>query len=155
MVVTKADDWIGDSGTNVHVCQSRDLFVEFTPGSHLLKGVSSADAVYGSGTVELIACAGERKTPIWLLNVLYMPSSLHNLLSLVRLEEAGHQVMMSSGKLEVQAPAGHTFLTGARTTLRLYRMDVTEVPHVEAHSAEAKVCGCVPPARHGQRHGSH
>ncbi|KAH9912586.1 uncharacterized protein B0H18DRAFT_889730, partial [Fomitopsis serialis] len=80
-----ADDWLGDTGTTVHVARCREHFSDYrtTPGA-TLNGAGST-TVLGRGTIRMIADIDGQQKTITLKDVVHAPAIPHNLVSLGRL----------------------------------------------------------------------
>ena len=82
------DSWLADSATSSHICNNKNVFVQFTPLHTHVKGVGGVFvSAEGQGTMHLMSCVNENKIQIMLSNVLYVPSAPNNLFSVMRLDE--------------------------------------------------------------------
>ena len=82
--------WIADSRSTTHISKDKALFQEMIPIQKEIQGIGNHMIMaYGTGTVELQACIGNRTSIITLRNVLYTPDAIHNLFSLTHLDRDG------------------------------------------------------------------
>ena len=89
------DSWLADSATSSHICNNKNVFVQFTLVHTHVKGVGGVFvSAEGQGTVHLISHINNNKIQIVLSNVLYVPSAPNNLFSVMRLDKLeGHAIM--------------------------------------------------------------
>ncbi|KAF3065653.1 hypothetical protein CFAM422_009504 [Trichoderma lentiforme] len=93
-------DWVYSNNSNVHICNDRRWFTEFTP----FKSVTSSGAVEGVGTVSLpVKRDPDMRGPqahhlLRLTNVLYTPSSDINILGEPLFEIASRLTLRSTPK---------------------------------------------------------
>ena len=72
------DSWLADSATLSHICNNKNVFVQFTPVQTHIKGVGGVFvSAEGRGIVHLISQINKNKIQIVLSNVLYVPSALN------------------------------------------------------------------------------
>ncbi|OQE34373.1 hypothetical protein PENCOP_c018G00907 [Penicillium coprophilum] len=82
--------WILDTGSSSHVCNNRDLFVEYTPTITYLTTGDSTTEVLGRGTVKLIGRHPVKgRMEITLSDALYSPGFHTNLVSYAMLMKKG------------------------------------------------------------------
>jgi hypothetical protein len=106
--VTKGDNydpfkfypWTVDSATTSHITYDKSAFIEYTPIKPIpVKGLGNNTVpAYGRGTIEILTSASHDARTILLYNVLYVPDTQDNLLSIARVDKAGGQVRFSHGK---------------------------------------------------------
>lgn len=94
---SNATSWIIDSGASHHIVGNKELFVkgsltESRPISILL-GTNERVSSYYNGTINLCT---ENGTKIKLVNVLYCPEIRNNLLSVLRIQEKGYEVIFKN-----------------------------------------------------------
>ncbi|KAJ3473639.1 hypothetical protein NLI96_g12899 [Meripilus lineatus] len=83
------DLWIGDSGTQSHICKHRELFETYTPTpNRFIKGAGRCPSL-GRGTVRISFIVDGKHIPITLLDVIHAPEMPQNLISFGRLTNAG------------------------------------------------------------------
>src|ERR1700678_2140329 len=92
--------WTVDSATTSHITYDKSVFIEYTPIKPILvKGLGNNTVpAYGRGTIEILTSASHDARTILLYNVLYVPDTQDNLLSIARVDKAGGQVRFSHGK---------------------------------------------------------
>ncbi|KAL1944894.1 hypothetical protein VTO73DRAFT_2514, partial [Trametes versicolor] len=119
-----ADDvWIADSGTTSHVARERRAFVEYesTPG-RTLHGAGTTP-ILGRGSIKMRFVHGGKATTLMLRNVLHAPGVPYNLLSIGRVEAAGHKVEMDGGELRLRNEKGRVYGSGRRIGNYLYQVE--------------------------------
>ena len=77
-------DWLADTATTSHVTHQREAFIDYTPmGNSSVTGVGGKEAVImGHGTVELKLTCNGAEYILRLENVLHVPGTQNNLISL-------------------------------------------------------------------------
>ncbi|CAI5979031.1 unnamed protein product, partial [Closterium sp. NIES-65] len=88
----RTSSWLVDSGASSHICSDRSLFSSLKkPNEEILVRFGGGETykVLGVGTVVATLRSPTSKTTIQLDNVLFLPSSVHNLLSVRALGAAG------------------------------------------------------------------
>ncbi|CAI5937048.1 unnamed protein product [Closterium sp. NIES-65] len=88
----RTSSWLVDSGASSHICSDRSLFSSLKkPNEEILVRFGGGETykVLGVGTVVATLRSPTSETTIQLDNVLFLPSSLHNLLSVRALGAAG------------------------------------------------------------------
>jgi hypothetical protein len=77
-------DWLADSATTSHITHQREAFTSYTPlGKGSVTGVGGKQAtIAGQGTVELVSTCNGQEFTLLLQNVLYVPGTRNNLISL-------------------------------------------------------------------------
>lgn len=99
------NQWILDTGANIHLTYDRTIFTEFTEitGHSPIKGVGGSTLhVQGKGTVRIeVSIHGQYKT-ITLSDVLYTPGGEFNLLSLTMLLKKKARIIMEGECCEIQ-----------------------------------------------------
>lgn len=96
---TKLSDWWYDSGATVHVCNDKSQFKsyeEVVNGQKVLMGDHDSAKVLGKGSVELNFTSGKK---LLLVNVLYVPDIIKNLVSANLLCKKGFKVVVESDKI--------------------------------------------------------
>ena len=77
-------DWLADSTATLHICKSRDTFIEYNAESR--KAIVSVGgvkaAIKGQGTVHLLSKCNGHLYSLTLENLLHIPINRNNLLSL-------------------------------------------------------------------------
>ncbi|KAL7614579.1 hypothetical protein Lser_V15G09140 [Lactuca serriola] len=89
--------WVFSTGASVHVCNSRDKFVDYRPvtGKHVSQLDNSKVNVSGIGSVTLRFTSGQTVT---LKDVVHIPSFINCFVSVGRFVEEGFAVSFDSGK---------------------------------------------------------
>ncbi|CAI5976187.1 unnamed protein product [Closterium sp. NIES-65] len=88
----RTSSWLVDSGASSHICSDRSLFSSLKkPNEEILVRFGGGETykVLGVGTVVATLRSPTSETTIQLDNVLFLPSSVHNLLSVRALGAAG------------------------------------------------------------------
>jgi hypothetical protein len=88
--ITK-DSWVADSATTSHICNKRESFNSYVPlTSKSIEGLGGKSiSALGIGKVD-IKCKVEGKIVTnSLQNVLYAPDAVNNLISIIKLDNAG------------------------------------------------------------------
>ncbi|CAI7842830.1 unnamed protein product [Closterium sp. NIES-54] len=88
----RTSSWLVDSGASSHICSDRSLFSSLKkPNEEILVRFGGGETykVLGVGTVVATLRSPTSETTIQLNNVLFLPSSVHNLLSVRALGAAG------------------------------------------------------------------
>lgn len=115
-----------DSGATTHVARDRIQFRDYseTPGK-IIKGVGGHDIPQlGEGTVPILARLDRGPpVPLTLTHVAHVPSATHNLVSVARLTESGHNIAFRGQSVEVRSARGELLMTGTKAG-RLYRLAV-------------------------------
>jgi hypothetical protein len=76
-------DWLADSATTSHVTHQCEAFISYTPmGDATITGVGGKATIAGRGTIELILTCNGQKYLLTLENVLHVPETKNNLISL-------------------------------------------------------------------------
>jgi hypothetical protein len=99
-----------DSAANRHVFHDRSAFENYTTITPLaVKGFGKnlSTAAIGLGTVRLRCKYGDRTSSILLTNVLHIPAARSNLVSGVRLDNAGVSTTLQNGTVVLSARAPH------------------------------------------------
>ncbi|CAI7767944.1 unnamed protein product [Closterium sp. NIES-54] len=92
----RTSSWLVDSGASSHICSDRSLFSSLKkPNEEILVRFGGGETykVLGVGTVVATLRSPTSETTIQLDNVLFLPSSVHNLLSVRALGAAGVAVL--------------------------------------------------------------
>jgi hypothetical protein len=96
------DDCHHDSGANRHVFHDRSVFEKYTSIEPLaVKGFGHnlSTAAIGRGTVRLICSFRNRPSSVLLTNILHIPAARSNLISGVRLDNAGVTATLGNGSI--------------------------------------------------------
>ncbi|GJY41386.1 retrovirus-related pol polyprotein from transposon TNT 1-94 [Tanacetum coccineum] len=115
-----ANGWYLDSGATVHVCDSRDKFVDYqkvTGKQVIMANIDRAD-VCGFGTVKLKFTSGNVVT---LQNVYHVPSNPKCLISVSKLDENGFKITFESRKVVISKNG--VFVRKGYTLGGMYRVD--------------------------------
>ncbi|PWA42899.1 Copia-like retrotransposon [Artemisia annua] len=157
-----ANGWYLDSGATVHVCDSRDKFVDYhkVTGKQVVMANSDRADVCGFGTVKLKFTSGKVVT---LQNVYHVPSIPKCLISVSKLDEHGFKITFESRKVVISK---HGVFVGKGYYLGgMYRVDdssvsvgkiqklnvsVVELPHFETTENSIFVNGLL--TRGGRRY---
>ena len=116
-------DWLADTATTSHITNMRDAFTTFEPLNRNVSGVGNTKtSAEGRGTVNLTTQFDNHKYLLTLQDVLYVPSNLHNLLSLGRWDSAGGLYQGGNGTLALIAKNGQTVATGTKINNHLYKI---------------------------------
>ncbi|KAI0729564.1 hypothetical protein C8Q72DRAFT_777808, partial [Fomitopsis betulina] len=85
LVALDADDWLGDTGTTVHVARQREDFFDYrtTPGATL--NGAGLTPILGCGLIRVLVDVDSEQRAITLRDVVHAPSIPHNLILLGRL----------------------------------------------------------------------
>ena len=120
-------DWLGDSATTSHVTNRRDAFTTFRPlRDTTVSGVGNVKTdAKGKGTVKLASRYNNHQYIIELKNVLYIPTTKKNLISLGRWDKAGGCYTGGGGKLTLITKSGKPVAQGTQIENNLYKMEVT------------------------------
>ena len=84
-------EWLANSATTSHITNQQDAFISYeTLGNSTVTGVGGQEAIIaGKGTVELISTCNNHEYVLTLKNVLHVPGTRNNLISLGRWDAAG------------------------------------------------------------------
>lgn len=117
-------DWLADSATTSHVTNRRDLFENYTPLQKSVCGVGNVlTCAEGKGDIKVKTKVRGKEYNLTLRDVLYIPTTQQNLLSLGRWDNAGGNYHGGQGKLMMNASNGETVVTGTRIKNNLYKLD--------------------------------
>ncbi|KAI3748019.1 hypothetical protein L6452_10830 [Arctium lappa] len=114
--------WYLDSGSTIHVCDSRSKFSEYNPiddGRHIVTANRGRAVIAGIGTVHLRFSSGKTLT---LRNVLHVPTVCKCLVSLSKLDENGIGIAMEAGKIVFHKR--QRFFGKAYRQLGMYRLSL-------------------------------
>ncbi|CAI7876852.1 unnamed protein product [Closterium sp. NIES-54] len=107
----RTSSWLVDNGASSHICSDRSLFSSLQqPTDDIIVRFGGGETykVLGVGTVVATLCSQTSETTIQLDNVLFLPSSVHNLLSVRALGAAGIAVSFPiAGRVELKTDAVH------------------------------------------------
>ena len=90
-------DWAVDSGCSAHMCNNKNLFVDFQQVSGFVEAAGKPAQVCGIGTVKFVAVVKSEQVTVTLVNTLFIPSLPVNLISQAKLDVAGMYVNSKSG----------------------------------------------------------
>ncbi|CAI5530823.1 unnamed protein product [Closterium sp. Naga37s-1] len=107
----RTSSWLVDSGASSHICSDRSLFSSLQqPTDDIIVRFGGGETykVLGVGKVVATLRSQTSETTIQLDNVLFLPSSVHNLLSVRALGAAGIAVSFpTAGRVELNTDAAH------------------------------------------------
>nr|GAT55525.1 predicted protein [Mycena chlorophos] len=93
--------WLLDSGSSIHVANDRSIFQTYTAlQGHHVYGIGKLSAP-GEGSVRLQFTIDGRVNTVTLLNVVYLPSSPHNIISLGKMHRAGYSLAFPLGSEDI------------------------------------------------------
>ena len=120
-------DWLADTATTSHITHQREAFSSYTPlGKSSVTGVGGKEAaVIGKGTVELVSTFSGQKFNLLLQNVLHVPGTRNNLISLGRWDAAGGRYVGGKGKITLITQNGQQVAQGTKIDNNLYKMRLT------------------------------
>src|SRR6202789_134191 len=120
-------EWLADTATTSHVTHQRQAFVDYTPMENCsVTGVGGKEAnIAGRGTVELNSICNGITYAIRLENVLHVPGTRNNLISLGRWDEAGGTYSGGNGEITLITTDGRPIAHGNKIQNHLYNMDIT------------------------------
>ena len=99
-MVTNTKDWMVDFGATRHICGNRSAFTSYITvkkeEKQVFMGDSRSSSVIGKGKVLLNLTSGK---VLALNDVLHVPDSRWNLVSMPLLEKAGVKIMFESDKI--------------------------------------------------------
>ena len=133
-------DGILDTGASDHFCPERDKLVNYK--SKTPSPIQAADGrsfyAIGEGDLHCWMTNGNKRTQVTLNKVAHAPDMANTLISLGRLDDAGHVAIIADGKCKIQKRDG-AMLGVAQKRDRLYRLQLElEQPKV-ANIAVKKV----------------
>jgi len=100
--------WVTDTSSSVHLTNTRDVFI--TPVHKVIKGIGDhAVIAEGIGTVELQTYVTDKTFVIALGDVYYVPSAVHSILSLTRLDRDGGSFASGHGQTKLYSKDGTLF----------------------------------------------
>ena len=120
--------WLGDTGSQSHICVGRSLFETYTPTpGKTLYGIGTTP-ILGIGTVRIKFYTDQRQTLITLTDVLHVPSLPHHLISLGRLtDNTGLWYMGVDESLGIYDTASDTNIGEGYKIDNLYELLVMDV----------------------------
>jgi len=102
--------WVTDTGSSIHLTNTREVFKEITPVCKVIKGIGDHTVIVeGIGTVELQTYVTDKTFVVVLCNVYYVPSAIHNILSLMRLDSDGRSFASGNGQIKLYSKDGTLF----------------------------------------------
>ena len=120
-------DWLADSATTSHITNRRDAFIMYESLTNkVVRGVGNKLArVVGKGTIELISYFIKQKFIICLEDVLYIPTTENNLISLRRWDNITKGVItIKNGTLTLLTKFNLEVAKGKAIHNYLYHMDL-------------------------------
>lgn len=141
------DDWLIDSGANVHLCNDAKWFTSLNQHAESLSIADKENTlkIISSGTVEIkINCEEHGHTILTLKNVAYAPRSMCNLLSVSQLAAvAGIMTTTCHEGMKLYLPSGEIFAHAVDhnglyilSTERMIRSGKTVLPTVQGGSEQ-------------------
>jgi hypothetical protein len=119
-------DWLADSTTTSHVTHQCDAFIIYIPmGNAAITGVGGDTNIAGQGTIELILKCNGQDFVLILEDVLHVPSTQNNLISLGRWDAAGGRYTGGGGAITLTTKDGKRVGHGRKVGNHLYKMDMT------------------------------
>lgn len=105
--------WIADSGASSHIANNREMFTDFIPRKSTLNVAGGLTAsVEGIGTVQMQSNFDGKLKFFKLLNVLYVPSTCHCLMSGSKLDQAGGESWYGNKTCKFINARGEIMVTG-------------------------------------------
>jgi hypothetical protein len=117
-------DWLADSGVTLHICNNRDSFEIYHPlPNSVVQGIRNVTTkVKGCRTVKLCSCIDNKSYMLILEDVLHMPMSQYNLLSLRKWDKSCGNFSVNHSHLSLVKQDGKVVTQGQRIKLNLYKM---------------------------------
>jgi hypothetical protein len=130
--------WICDTGATNHMSGSLAAFAELdsTVRGIVRFGDDSMTEIEGRGVVEYLCKNGERCS---FAGVYFIPRLTANIVSVGQLDEAGYEVHIRTGKMDIREPGGRLPAWIERKQSRLYVLDVNIARRATCLSARAEV----------------
>jgi hypothetical protein len=103
-------------GPTSHITHQREAFASYTPlGKSSVTGVGGNQAaIAGRGTVELVSTCNGQKFNLLLQNVLHVPRTQNNLISLGRWDAAGGHYVGGKGAITLITRNGQHVAQGTK-----------------------------------------
>jgi GAG-pre-integrase domain/Zinc knuckle len=132
-------DWLADTATTSHVTHQRDAFIDYTPmGNTSVTGVGGKETlISGRGTVELKSTCNDTDYILRLENVLHVPGTRNNLISLGRWDAAGGRYNGGNGELILITKDGMPVAQGTKIRNHLYRMKMVIKPTTRCNKIQS------------------
>jgi hypothetical protein len=94
-------DWLADSATTLHITHQWEAFTSYTPlGSSSITGVGGKEVpIAGQGTFKLVSTCNGQEFILLLQNVLYVPGTQNNHISLGWWDAAGGCYVRGKGAI--------------------------------------------------------
>jgi hypothetical protein len=129
--------WICDTGATNHMSDSLAAFAELdtTVRGTVRFGDDSMTEIEGRGVVEYLCKNGERRS---FAGVYFIPRLTANIVSVGKLDEAGYEVHIRTGKMDIREPGGRLLARIERKQSRLYVLDVNIARRAACLSARAE-----------------
>jgi hypothetical protein len=120
-------DWLADTATTSHVMHQREAFTTYAPmGNGSVMGVGGKEAkIAGRRTVELISTCNGHKYLLRLENVLHVPGTRNNLISLGRWDAADRRYIGGKGRITLITKDKKQIAQGRKVSNHLYKMNIT------------------------------
>jgi hypothetical protein len=131
--------WICDTGATNHMSGSRAAFAEMDAAVRgtVRFGDDSVAEIEGRSTVELLCKDGERRR---FAGVYYIPRLTANIVSVGQLDEAGFDVHIKGGRMDIRELGGGLLARVERQRNRLYvlNIDITQTEECMTVRTEAR-----------------
>jgi hypothetical protein len=129
--------WICDTGATNHMSGSLAAFAELdtTVRGTVRFGDDSMMEIEGRGVVEYLCKNGERRS---FAGVYFISRLMANIVSVGQLDEAGYEVHIRTGKMDMREPGGRLLARIERKQSRLYVIDVNIAWRATCLSARAE-----------------
>src|SRR6266581_5738828 len=129
-------DWMADSGTTSHIIHRRDVFINYHPiPERPISGVGGLTThAIGCGDLNLRSHCSKNTFILWMHNVLYMPRTKTNLLSLGRWEHDRCTISIKDSVISLIMPDGRIAVHGSKTHNNLYKITfehASQVPMID------------------------
>jgi GAG-pre-integrase domain len=117
-------DWLADSCMTSHICNSRDAFKTYENlADAAVRGVSNITTkALGCRTVRLCSRVNDKSYTLILQDVLHVPTSQYNLLSLGKWDKSCGNFSVNCGCLSLAKRDGKVIALGQRLRSNLYKM---------------------------------
>jgi hypothetical protein len=119
-------DWLADTATTAHVTHQREAPVTYTPvGDQNVTGVGGPAKIAGRGTIELISMCKGQEYILRLEDVVHVPGTRNNLISLGRWDTKGRRYEGGNGKITLVTKDGRHVAQGEKVSNNLYKMKLS------------------------------
>ena len=138
------EGWWLDSGATHHMCFQREVFqtLEDTKAVAIMTADDMTHTAVGKGSVVLEMRVGDNWKAVTLREVLYVPSFRVNLVSMSKVQKAGHAILVKlDGQLEVTSGNGEVVAEGRqeRGLFKLHCQVMHQDEGARAHLASAQM----------------